>query len=168
MTDSPRRLAHDRTRKPVTHRVMCSTTLGTATAYLIDLDDEGTGTIRAKEPVRHNTNGAGGAATKALTVARLRSHGVLNRTCAVCGNLEIVICMRCGATSCGTNGLPWTCPSCQDHCERLNVTNSASIYASERGDRPALDHAEKGTPRLSSARRDALPTAPAKRLPRGR
>ena len=157
MTDHPRRLADDQTRKQVTHRVMCSATLGTATAYLIDLDDQGTGTIRAKEPVRHSTNGAGGGTATGLTVERLRSHGALDRTCAVCGNLEIVICMRCGATSCGTNGLPWTCPSCHDHCARLNVIDSTSISASEREDRPALGHSRKDNPRLSASRRDALP-----------
>lgn len=150
----------------VTHRVMCSRTLGTATAYLIDLDNEGVGIIRAKEPVRHEANGSGGGATRPLTVARLRSQGAMDRTCAVCGNLEIAICKQCGTMSCATNGLPWTCPTCQDHHERLNMFKTTSFSVSARAGHAALDHERGDNPGLSTERRDQLPPSSIKRLPK--
>lgn len=167
MTNEPRTLAGGQRRKQVIHRVMCSRTPGTATAYLIDLEDDGTGTIRAKEPVRHETNGSVGEAAKPLTVARLRSRGTMDRTCCVCRALEIAICTRCGTTSCGTNGTPWTCPTCQDHQGHLNLTKTGNIHATARTDRTALDHAKNGNPRLSTERRDQLPPSSNKRLPKG-
>ena len=167
MTSDPRKLADDRTSKAVTHRVLCSCTPGTATAYLINLDDNGTGTIRAKEPVRHEADGSDGGTAKPLTAARLLSQGAMDRSCSVCGNVEIVICTGCGATSCGTNGTPWTCPTCGDQHDHLNLLRSDSIYASEREERAALTHAKNGKPRISAAKQAALPSSPVKRLPKG-
>lgn len=168
MTNGPRKLTGGRASKTVTHRVICARTLGTATAYLINLDEDGNGTIRAKEPVRHEASGSGGETAKPLTVARLLSQGAMDRSCSVCGNVEIVICTGCGTTSCGTNGLPWTCPTCHDHHDHLNLLRTASLHVAEREGRAALTHAKHGKPQISAARRAALPPSLVKRLQKGR
>lgn len=166
MTSEPRKLAGGRASKTVTHRVICARTFGTATAYLINLDEDGNGTIHAKEPVRHEAGGSGGETAKPLTIANLLSQGAMDRSCLVCGNDEIVICTGCGTTSCGTNGLPWTCPTCHDRHDRLNLLRTASLHVAEREGRTALTHAKNGKARISAASQAAFPPPTVKRLPK--
>ena len=112
------------------YTVTCSRNPLTATVFLLKLDADQRSTIQAKEPIRLEAGTSAGM-NQSITVAGIADPLGITRACAVCGHHEIVIC-QCGASSCGTRGQSWKCPSCGDASSSLRLDNSTSVTASKQ------------------------------------
>jgi len=55
----------------------------------------------------------------------------LSEDCLACSNQEMVICDKCSAISCCTNGQPWQCPSCPQSSPALSTVPHPVITAAK-------------------------------------
>mgnify|MGYP003676205760 CR=1 FL=1 len=112
------------------YTVTCSRNPLTATVFLLKLDADQRSTIQAKEPIRLEAGTSAGM-NQNVTIAGIADPLGITRACAVCGHHEIVIC-GCGASSCGTRGQSWKCPSCGGASSSLRLDNTTSVTASKQ------------------------------------
>lgn len=115
-------------RRKAIYTVICSNSPTVGTAYLTHIEGE-TSYIEQKKPTKIAQDTGGGSAA-AISTKALSSKVGITRHCAVCDNVEILVCSDCNTPSCATNGLDHCCPSCGRYSPSIFLTNGARVESS--------------------------------------